>query len=154
MQINVQSDYPDGIVIIDSACLEQMDDTILRSMDIYLDKDGKSELVYDFPDEDWNTVYERECKPFVSFVESGRLWIKLLSKKDMVLSIEKSDTVDSKTYINVTSGNLKIVLASELLQCLYYPELEMQILGKLDIPNGKYMFEYSVNGNIRYKKVD
>ena len=154
MQIHVQSDCPEGIVLIDPAFFEKMDEDILRAMDIFIDKDGESELVYDFPGEDWKTVYERETKPFVSFVKNGGLWIKLLSNEDMVFSIEQSDAVASNEYMDVISGKIIIVLASELLQCLFYPELEMEILGSIDVPNGKYSIDYSVNGIIGYRKVD
>lgn len=154
MQIHVQSDCPEGMVLIDPAFFEKMDEDILRAMDIFIDKDGESELVYDFPGEDWKTVYERETKPFVFFVKNGGLWIKLLSNEDMVFSIEQSDTVASNEYMDVISGKIIIVLASELLQCLFYPELEMEILGSIDVPNGKYSIDYSVNGIIGYRKVD
>ena len=98
MQIHVQSEWPEGVVLIDPANFKKMDEDILRAMDIFIDKNGESELVYDFPGEDWKTVYERETKPFLSFVKNGGLWIKLLSEKDMIFSIEQSDT--SITFCN------------------------------------------------------
>jgi hypothetical protein len=154
MQIHAQSEWPEGVVLIDPAFFEKMDENILRAMDIFIDKDGESELVYDFPEEDWKTVYERETKPFISFVENGGLWIKLLSEKDMVFTIEQSKTITSNEYINVISGKIIVVLARELLQCLFYPELEMEIFGSIDLTNGKYSIGYSVNGTITYRKVE
>ena len=154
MQINVQSEWPEGVVLIDPAFFEKMDENILRAMDIYIDKDGESELVYDFPGEDWKTVYERETKPFRSFAENGGLWINLLSEKEMVFSIEQSETITSDEYINVISGKIIVVLARELLQCLFYPELEMEIFGSIELPNGKYSVGYSANGMIAYRKVE
>ena len=154
MKVHVQIDLMDGIVLADPTLFEKMDENILRAMDIYLDKNGESELVYDFPGEEWETVYARESRPFVSFVESGGLWIKLLSDTEMDLSIEQVEKVDSKDHITVISGRVIIVSASELLQCLFYPELEMEILGSLEVPNGEYSIEYLTDGTINYSKVN
>ena len=147
MKVHVQVDLMDGIVLADPTLFEKMDENILRAMDIYLDKNGESELVYDFPGEEWETVY-------VSFVESGGLWIKLLSDTEMDFSIEQVEKVDSKDHITVISGRVIIVSASELLQCLFYPELEMEILGSLEVPNGEYSIEYLTDGTINYSKVN
>ena len=154
MKVHVQIDLMDGIVLADPTLFEKMDENILRAMDIYLDKNGESELIYDFPGEEWETVYARESRPFVSFVESGGLWIKLLSDTEMDLSIEQVEKVDSKDHITVISGRVIIVSASELLQCLFYPELEMEILGSLEVPNGEYSIEYLTDGTINYSKVN
>ncbi len=153
MKVHVQSDLIDGIVLADPAVFEKMDENILRAMDIYLDKNGESELVYDFPGEDWETVYVRESRPFVSFVKSGGLWIKLLSDVEMDLAIEQAEKVDSKDYITVTSGRIIIVLAGELLQCLFYPDLEMEVLGSLELPNGEYRISYVEEEIINYTRL-
>lgn len=154
MEVHVQSDMTDGIVLLDPAFFKKMDENILRAMDIFLDKNGESELIYDFPDEEWEKVYVRESKPFVELVEAGEIWIKLFSNIDMVLSIEQNDTLDTKDYVTVISEKMIIVLASELLQCLYYPELDMEILGSMELPNGQYRIAYSTDGAIKYSKVD
>ena len=154
MEVHVQSDMTDGIVLLDPAFFKKTDENILRAMDIFLDKNGESELIYDFPDEEWEKVYVRESKPFVELVESGEIWIKLFSNIDVVLSVEQTDTLDTKEYVTVISGKMIIVLASELLQCLYYPELDMEILGSLELPNGQYRIAYSTDGAIKYSKVD
>ena len=73
--------------------------------------------------------------PDLSFVKNGGLWIKLLSEKDMFFSIEQSDAIDSNECMDVISGKIIIVLARELLQCLFYPELEMEILGSIEVTN-------------------
>ena len=153
MKVHVQSDLIDGIVLADPAVFERMDENILRAKDIYLDKNGESELVYDFQGEDWETVYVRESRPFVSFVESGGLWIKLLSDVEMDLAIEQAEKVDSKDYITVTSGRIIIVLAGELLQCLFYPDLEMEVLGSLELPDGEYSISYVEEGMINYTRL-
>ena len=154
MEVHVQSDMTDGIVLLDPAFFKKTDENILRAMDIFLDKNGESELIYDFPDEEWEKVYVRESKPFVELVEAGEIWIKLFSNTDMVLSIEQTDTLDTKEYVTVISGKMIIVLASELLQCLYYPELDIEILGSLELPNGQYRIAYSTDGAIKYSKVE
>ena len=154
MKVHVKIDLMDGIILADPNLFEKMDENILIAIDIYLDKNGESELVYDFPGEEWETVYVRESRPFVSFVESGGLWIKLLSDTEMDFSIEQVEKVDSKDHITVISGRVIIVSASELLQCLFYPELEMEILGSLEVPNGEYSIEYLTDGTINYSKVN
>ncbi len=44
-----------------------------------------------------------------------------------------------------------MVLASELLQCIYFPELEMELLGEIELENGNYKIGYE-DGRIQYYK--
>ncbi len=83
MKVHVQSDLIDGFVLADPAVFEKMDENILRAMDIYLDKNGESELVYDFPGEN----------------------------------------------------------------------LEMEVLGSLELPNGEYSISYVEEGMINYTRL-
>lgn len=43
----------DGLILIDEKYLAEIDDNLLAELDIFLDRYGKSELVYDFPNERW-----------------------------------------------------------------------------------------------------
>lgn len=46
----------DGFVLIDKYYLSELDDCMLYAMDILLDPLGKSELIFDFPNDSWNDV--------------------------------------------------------------------------------------------------
>ena len=62
-----------NLVVIDPTVFNEMDDEFLYAFDIYLDKKGESELVYDFPDEEWNIVWNRETKSVQDFIESHKI---------------------------------------------------------------------------------
>ncbi len=134
----------DGLVLIDEEYLDKIDDELLRELDIFIDYYGKSELVYDFPDENWNDVRKRETKELVEFCNSGKMVIFLYYKDENNGEITISDLENSsKTFINIASGKLILVNASELLQCLAYPDLKMErILEIENVEKGFYSIEY------------
>ncbi len=63
MEFKLDCDDMDALLLIDPGYFSALDDDILYSMDILLDPLGRSELICDFPGEDWKTVWERETKP-------------------------------------------------------------------------------------------
>ena len=65
MIFNFETNEPDGLVLIDKQFFPEFSDALLYSFDVYLDVNGKTELIYDF-DEEWKIVRERE-------VPSGKL---------------------------------------------------------------------------------
>ena len=67
MKYNYKCDGIDGLVLIDEDYLNEIDDDLLAELDIFLDKDGKTELVYDFPNEEWKDVRKRETKKLLEF---------------------------------------------------------------------------------------
>jgi len=46
---------PDGLVLIDEAFLGELNEDILYYFEILLDREGRTELTYDFEGEDWGT---------------------------------------------------------------------------------------------------
>lgn len=55
----------DGLVFIDESYLAELNDAdLLYAMDILLDSSGTSELICDFPNEDWDIVRQREALRF------------------------------------------------------------------------------------------
>lgn len=154
MKYSYKSDGIDGLVLIDEKYLDEIDDNILAELDIFLDRDGKTELIYDFPNEDWEVVRKRETKNIIEFCNSGKMVIFLYNKDEDSCEIDISDEKsDSHTYIDVASGSLILVNASELIQCLAYPELEMEINLKIDnIDTGIYSVNYSGIKDIKLVK--
>lgn len=65
MRFTYECDGMDGLIMVDKQYLEEIDETLLYELDIFLDRYGKSELVYDFPDEKWEDVREREKKDLI-----------------------------------------------------------------------------------------
>lgn len=67
MKFNYKHDDPDGLVLIDEYYFKELNDDILYSFEIFLDSKGTTELIYDFPDEKWEVVRERESAVFKDF---------------------------------------------------------------------------------------
>lgn len=134
---------PDGIVLIDEAYLDELNEDMLYSFDIMLDREGRTELVYDFPGEEWITVWERESKLIKQFCNEGKMFVFLCDKDTENCEIEFVKSCNG-TYISAPSGKMILVNAGELIQCLLYPELEMVEMEKLlelNIEAGNYTVE-------------
>lgn len=154
MNFCYECDDIDGLILIDEQYLDKIDDELLRELDIFIDCYGKSELVYDFPNENWNDVRKRETKELVEFCNSGKMVIFLHYKdeKNGEITISNSQN-DSKTFINIESGKLVLVNASELIQCLSYPDLEMERILEIDnIEKGFYSIEYEEFKSLKLTK--
>ena len=68
MKYTLDCDMQDGLVFIDESYLSELnDDELLYEMDILLDSSGQSELIFDFPDEDWDIVRQRETERIREF---------------------------------------------------------------------------------------
>lgn len=78
-------------ILIDKSYL---DDSFLYALDIYLDKLGKSELVYDFPDEQWEDVWIRESKVIIDYCKIRK----------MIIFQHREGWKASGTMIEVKSG--------------------------------------------------
>lgn len=134
---------PDGLVIIDKQFFSEFNDDLLYSLEIYLDVNGDTELVCDF-DEEWSSVRERESALIRKYINSSKL-IVILSNRNVEnceILIEEKNVVSEKK-LKVPSGNLILVKASELIQCLAYPELDMEEIIQFDVVNGLYSVEYN-----------
>ena len=144
MEFCYECDGMDALILIDEEYLDKIDDELLRELDIFIDYYGRSELVYDFPNESWNDVRKRETKGLVEFCNSGKMVIFLHYEDEKNGEITISDSKNSsRTFINIESGKLILVNASELIQCLAYPELEMERILEIDnIEKGGYSIEY------------
>lgn len=139
MNFILECDELDGLVFTDKSYLTKLNSDILYSIDILLDLDGKSELVFDFPDEEWDTVRQRETKPIRAFCDSGKMIIWLLDSINKDCTINKSNEIaNSHNLLHLPTGNLLAITASELIQCLSYPELEMKKVFELEIEDGWY----------------
>lgn len=129
----------DGLVLIDESFLEEMNDELLYSMEILLDVSGKSELVYDFPEEKWEVVRERESKLIKDFCNSGKMIVCLLSNDKKECEFQVVDEIlEASKWLYLPTGKLLAVNASELIQCVLYPELEMEKIFELEVERGWY----------------
>ncbi len=65
MKYTLDCEILDGLVFIDESYLSELKDAdLLYEMDILLDVSGSSELICDFPNEDWDTVRQEESGSF------------------------------------------------------------------------------------------
>ena len=154
MKFSYKCDGMDGLVLIDKKYLGEIDENLLDELDIFLDRYGKSELIYDFPNEKWEDVRERETKKIIKFCNSGKMVIFLFNGDEDDCEINVSNIQnDSQTYIEIESGKLILVNASELVQCLAYPELEMEKNLEIDhIDKGIYSVKYEGIKDIKLVK--
>ena len=81
----------DGLVFIDESYLSELNDDLLYEMDILLDLSGTSELICDFPNEDWDIVRQRETKQIREFCEQGKMIVWLLNSVTKECEILKSN---------------------------------------------------------------
>lgn len=155
MDFLLELDEADGLILIDESYLSELNDDMLYAMDILLDPFGRSELVYDFPDEKWETVRTRETNPIRGFCEQGKMIIWLFDGIEKECTFEKSDEItDPSKWLHISSGKLLAVSASELIQCLPYPELEPEMIFELEVESGWYAICNKGIDKIAYCKKD
>lgn len=154
MRFRYECDGMDGLILIDENYLDEIDDVLLNKLDILLDRNGKSELVYDFPNEKWEDVWKRETKEVFDFCNLGKMVIFLHCEDEDNCEITFSDIEhESKTCIDIKSGKLILVNASELIQCLAYPDLEMETLLEIDnLDAGVYSIQFDGINYIQLRK--
>lgn len=118
MKFMLTCEEMDGLVLTDKNSLTELDSNLLYSMDIFLDPSGKSELVYDFPDETWDAVRMRETQPVKEFCNSGKMIIWSFQNTEKECEIISSNKIPaSPKWLYLPSGSLLAVSASELIQC-------------------------------------
>ena len=133
-------DLPDGLVLMDEVYFDELNEDMLYSFEIMLDREGKTEMIYDFPGEDWVTVWERESKLIKEFCNAGKMFVLLGDKDIENCEIEFVEYCNG-TCISVPSGKMVLVNAGELIQCLLYPDLEMEKVLELNVEAGTYNVE-------------
>ena len=139
MKFNYEHDGLDGLVLIDEYYFNEINDDILYSFDIFLDSKGITELIYDFPGEKWEVVRARESVAFKEFCNSGKMIVWLANKSIVNCEIDFIDgECDAHMFLNVPSGKLALVNASELIQRVPYPESEMEKILEINVEKGTY----------------
>ncbi len=154
MKYTLNCDIMDGLVFIDESYLIELNnDDLLYAMDILLDLSGTSELIFDFPDEDWDTVRQRETEQIREFCGQGKMVVWLLENAVKECELTKSaELTDPCKWLHLPTGKLLAVTASELIQCLAYPELEMEKVFELLLEPGWYAIQNEGVDKIMYCK--
>lgn len=156
MEFQLECDDSDALVLIDPGYFSDLDDDLLYSMDILLDPLGRSELIFDYPGEDWKTVWERETKPVLELSGAGKLFIKQFSEQQEKMGFEfvhGEDEEELAGRLHIPTGKLVAVSASELIQCLAYPGLEMETIFEMELPAGWYAVAWQDPGKIIYREI-
>lgn len=152
MKFHLDCGPVNGLVLIDQSYLGALDDELLYAMDILLDITGKTELICDFPGEKWSDVWQRETKSIREFCNSGKMILWLFNKgeeRDCEFVCDGTIT-DCSKWLHAPSGNLLAVTADEFIQCIAYPDLEMEKIFELPVTKGWYAVSDSAPGLIRY----
>lgn len=89
MKIEYEISFVDALVIIDPERFKEMDEEFLYAFDIFLDKEGESELVCDFPGEDWKEVWDRETAVVQDFIEKSKMIVWRTEEGDYSSNIDK-----------------------------------------------------------------
>ena len=153
MKYTLECDEMDGLVFIDEGYLSELNDDLLYAMDILLDSSGTSELIYDFPNEPWDIVRPRETKQIREFCGQGKMIIWLLDCVEKECEISESNEItDPCMWLHLPTGKLLAVTAGELIQCLMYPELEMEKVFELSVEDGWYAIQNEGVDKILYCK--
>lgn len=151
MKFTLECDESDGLVFIDESYLSELTGDLLYAMDILLDPSGTSELVYDFPNEEWDTVRQRETKQLREFCGQGKMIVWLLDSVVEECEIKESGEIaEPCKWLHLPTGKLSAVTAGELIQCLSYPELEMQKVFELSVEEGWYAIQNDGINKIMY----
>lgn len=156
LKFNFTCDDMDGFILIDASYQKIFDSDMLYALDILLDISGSSELIYDFPNENWKTVRLRETASIRNFCSSGKMILWYFGNTVKEGEIEYTDTLrNAYQWLYLPTGNLLAVSASELIQCLSYPELEMEITFTLTVAAGWYAVarEYLPAANSAIEKI-
>lgn len=150
MKFNFECEDLDGLVIMDKEYMDEFDDEILYDFDICLDRKGKSELIYDFPDEKWEDVYSRAFRSIERFCADGKMILFLLDENNYDGNIDiRDEKFETDSFLDIKSGNVIVVSAGELIQCATYKELDMETILELrNIKKGKYTVKKNDISNI------
>lgn len=153
MNYILECDDSDGLVLIDKSYLKYLDADMLYAMDILIDRLGKTELIYDFPGEDWSEVWSRETMPIKEFCGSGKMlvWLSDRVRKEGKIEIG-CNPPSSAERLHIPTGNLLAITAGELIQCLSYPELEPEIVFEMEVDTGWYFIWKEEPDKIFYSK--
>lgn len=152
MNIEYQISFVDALAIIDPAVFSEMDEEFLYAFDIFLDKDGESELVFDFPGEEWNEVWNRETRCVRDFIEAHKMVLWRIQEGDYkgeLVEVNQELTVPQE--LEVIGDSVLVLSASELIQCLLYPDVDMvdmEIFAEIPFEKGTVLFEkegYNIN---------
>ncbi len=152
MKYTLDCDMMDGLVFIDESYLSELNDAdLLYAMDILLDSSGTSELICDFPNEDWDIVRQRETEGIREFCGQGKMIVWLLDCVVKECELTKSTEITAPgKWLHLPGGKLLAVTASELIQCLSYPELEMEKVFELSLEPGWYAIQNEGVDHIMY----
>ena len=102
-------------------------------MEILIDIVGKTELIYDFPNEKWNIVRDRETNNIREFCNNREMIIWLLDSIDKECEVWFVNEIQEPSkWLNICSGKLLAVTASS------YPELEMEKVFEINLEKGWY----------------
>ena len=142
MKIEYEISFVDALVIIDPERFKEMDEEFLYAFDIFLDKEGESELVCDFPGEDWKEVWDRETAVVQDFIEKSKMIVWRTEGGDYSSNIDKvNDLLEGGDKLEITNNQVMFVSASELIQCLLYPDLDMEVIAEIALEKGTYCFK-------------
>ena len=108
MKYTLDCDMQDGLVFIDESYLSELnDDELLYEMDILLDSSGQSELIFDFPDEDWDIVRQRETERIREFCGQGKMIVWLLECVVKECELTKSAEITAPCkWLHLPAGKL------------------------------------------------
>lgn len=146
-------DSSGGILVGEPIILKELDEELLFSMSIAVDFEGTTELVYDYPDEDWPTVWQRETEPVMKMCNAGEIAFAathegIIFVKVVVGELESPDEsriLDSQqAFLNVQGDKIAVVEAGSFLVTKFsQKELdESDFVAVVEVVKGSYLVNF------------
>src|SRR5262249_17764764 len=121
----VQCELDGGLIVADRDKLHGGDWNLLEEFTVALDVQGKSDVVYDFPGEDWKTVWRRETAGRVERCNRGELATLILREGAFFVNVDvggqepvedRAGGAEFRCGISVPSGQLVIAEVGKLAE--------------------------------------
>lgn len=143
MMINfdLECDGSGGIVFVDKDRISTLSKEFGSILNIVVDVDGETGLVFDYPDDDWVDVWSLELDKLNKLCIDGLMFIGLLKDGEYTVALDVTTEPAQNTlegFVTVDGTSLVIVEAGELIQSVIYPELPLEIVAELDLDKGNY----------------
>jgi hypothetical protein len=148
---DLECDGYGGIVLIEKDKVKSLSKEIGAVLNVVIDVEGRSDLVSDYPGENWQDVWAKELDNLRSICKDGLMFVGLLKDGEYCVDIdvgEEGISVDALVgSIKVFDSHLLVVEAGELIQSIICPQLPLDVASELSMGEGEYGIACNVVGD-------
>ena len=138
---NLECDGSGGIVLIEKDIVSTLSKELAAILNVVIDVNGQTELVFDYPGQEWRDVWSNELRNLNDSVKSGLMFVGLLDDGEYKVELElvnEPSTKECLGLVKVEKSPLLVVEAGELIQKVLYPQLELEIAYEYGLDKGNY----------------